>query len=166
MSAKSKAETEPTNETCCRRHQCTISGVWARSSPEAAKRGVRDAGLEVGHIPRDHRSAVWSFIASDMSDRSSADLYRSSCVRTIWPVHATVRGDASSRARSHGRTLSALPYPATPRTISDHLNGRDGRLLQNDNQVRAGDKPPLHHSAQLLQQDKVSARRPVLHGRL
>ena len=52
-----------------------LSGVWARSSPEAAKRGVRDAGLEVGHIPRDHRSAVWSFIASDMSDRSSADLY-------------------------------------------------------------------------------------------
>jgi hypothetical protein len=52
-----------------------LSGVWARSSPDAAKRGVRDAGLEVGHIPRDHRSAVWSFIASDMSDRSSADLY-------------------------------------------------------------------------------------------
>src|SRR6476469_2710955 len=56
-----------------------LSGVWARSSPEAAKRGVRDAGLEVGHIPRDHRSAVWSFIASDMSDRSSADLYN------LWP---------------------------------------------------------------------------------
>src|ERR1700750_481716 len=43
-----------------------LAGVWARSSPEAAKRGVKDAGLEVGHIPRDHRSAVWSFIASDM----------------------------------------------------------------------------------------------------
>ena len=41
----------------------------------AAERGVRDAGLEVGYMPRDHRSAVWSFIASDMSDRSSADLY-------------------------------------------------------------------------------------------
>src|SRR6201989_3074925 len=54
-----------------------LAGVWARSSPEAAKRGVKDAGLEVGHIPRDHRSAVWSFIASDMSDRSSADLYTS-----------------------------------------------------------------------------------------
>src|SRR5690349_25026472 len=57
-----------------------LSGVWARSSPEAAKRGVKDAGLEVGHIPRDHRSAVWSFIASDMSDRSSADLYTSAAL--------------------------------------------------------------------------------------
>src|ERR1700750_355875 len=58
-----------------------LAGVWARSSPEAAKRGVKDAGLEVGHIPRDHRSAVWSFIASDMSDRSSADLYTSRSLR-------------------------------------------------------------------------------------
>jgi len=30
--------------------------VRARSSPEAVKRGVADAGLEVGHTPRDHRS--------------------------------------------------------------------------------------------------------------
>src|SRR5580704_18104253 len=27
--------------------------AWPRSSPEAAKRGVADAGLEVGHEPRD-----------------------------------------------------------------------------------------------------------------
>jgi hypothetical protein len=30
--------------------------VRARSSPEAVKRGVADAGLEVGYTPRDHRS--------------------------------------------------------------------------------------------------------------
>src|SRR5690349_15445226 len=64
-----------------------LSGVWARSSPEAAKRGVRDAGLEVGHIPTDHRTAVWSFIASDMSDRSPTDRVP---ICTVVPIDPTL----------------------------------------------------------------------------
>jgi len=44
------------DETFRRRHHCPALGVWARSSPEAVKRGVADAGLEVDHTPRNHRS--------------------------------------------------------------------------------------------------------------
>ena len=62
MSAKSRSEAEPANKTYRRRHQCPALGVWARSSPAAVKRGVVDAGLEVGHTPRDHRFAVRSLI--------------------------------------------------------------------------------------------------------
>jgi transposase len=38
-----------------RRHVSQLLGLWPRSSPVAAKRGVEDAGLEVGHKPRDHQ---------------------------------------------------------------------------------------------------------------
>jgi hypothetical protein len=34
MSAKSKAETKPTNETCVDGISARLSGVWARSSPK------------------------------------------------------------------------------------------------------------------------------------
>src|SRR3954465_12835572 len=38
-----------------RRHVSQLLGLWPRSSPVAAKRGVADAGLEVGYEPRDHQ---------------------------------------------------------------------------------------------------------------
>jgi len=75
MSAKSRSELKPANETYRRRHQCPALGVWARSSPEAAKRGVEVVWLEVGH----HRETIDPpfdrLSASDTSDRSSVDLY-------------------------------------------------------------------------------------------
>ena len=37
-----------------RRHQSHSFGSGPRSSPEAAQRGVEDAGLEVGPEPKDH----------------------------------------------------------------------------------------------------------------
>jgi hypothetical protein len=37
-----------------RRHGCHSFGSRPRSSPEAAQRGVEDAGLEVGCGPKDH----------------------------------------------------------------------------------------------------------------
>jgi hypothetical protein len=39
-----------------RRHVSPLLGLWPRSSPVAAKRGVADAGLEVGHKPRDYQN--------------------------------------------------------------------------------------------------------------
>jgi len=44
-----------TDRTNRRRHLGQLLGSWPRSSPVAAKRGVADAGLEVGHEPRDHQ---------------------------------------------------------------------------------------------------------------
>jgi hypothetical protein len=47
------------------RHQCHAGGAWARSSPEAAERGVEDAGLEVGHPAPEHHYRRLTLIASD-----------------------------------------------------------------------------------------------------
>jgi hypothetical protein len=61
-----------------RRYQCPSGGAGSRSSPAAAKRGIEDAGLEVGHASPDHQTCRSPPIASlhlTMSDRSSADLY-------------------------------------------------------------------------------------------
>ena len=48
-----------------RRYQCPSGGAGSRSSPAAAKRGVEDAGLEVGHASPDHQTCRSQPIASD-----------------------------------------------------------------------------------------------------
>jgi len=54
-----------------RRHPCHCFGPGPRSSPEAAQRGVEDAGLEVGRGPKDHMagrpfSGLVAFIPRDL----------------------------------------------------------------------------------------------------
>ena len=45
------------DSTIRRRHVSQLLGSCPRSSPVAAKRGVEDAGLEVGHEPRDYQDS-------------------------------------------------------------------------------------------------------------
>jgi hypothetical protein len=80
MSAKSRSELKPANETYRRRHQCPALGVWARSSPRPRSGASKTPGLRSAT----HRETIdppfGRLSASDTSDRSSVDLY------TLGPV--------------------------------------------------------------------------------
>jgi hypothetical protein len=115
-----------------------LSGVWARSSPEAAKRGVRDAGLEVGYMPRDHRSAVWSFIASDMSDRSSAGLYSSSRRTSTFGLGCMASSSTLTTGQTDGQRLRGVVQWQVPRGMSERpLVPRIGSTMRSVRTVRS-----------------------------
>ena len=98
----------------------------ARSSPEAVKRGVADAGLEVGHTPRDHRSGrlvvhrirhvrqiecrFVQFIQPDRAQASQTLRHVADQLRQKWPKLAAFIDDSETDVLSH------LDFPEQHRT--------------------------------------------------
>jgi hypothetical protein len=61
---RTKPHVDAESQIWRKRHQGPFGGAGLRSSPAAAKRGVDDAGLEVGHAPPDHRTCRSQPVAS------------------------------------------------------------------------------------------------------